>query len=356
MNARDRITPPLMEWYRRRQRDLPWRRTRDPYPVWVSEVMLQQTQVATVIPYFERWMARFPDLASLAGADENAVIKAWEGLGYYARVRNLHRAAREVVERFGGVVPDDPDTFRELPGVGEYICAAVQSIAFGHPLAVVDGNVKRVLARVFAIDAPVNRASTHREFRDRARELLDPSDPSTFNQAMMELGALVCRPSSPECPACPASPQCRARLKQRQSDFPVRAPSKPVPTRRVAVGVIEHNGRMLIVRRPQDGLLGGLWEFPGGKIEEGESAEDAVRREIMEEVGMEVEVTSFVTRVRHAYSHFKVELDVFRCRPRGTPAVSLSGPTDHRWIVHEEIADYAFPRANHKFIPTLSEK
>lgn len=353
--TRSPITTALQQWYSRSHRDLPWRRTRDPYRVWVSEVMLQQTQVATVIPYFERFVSRFPDVAALAAAGEDEVIKLWEGLGYYARVRNLHRAAREVVDRFDGVVPGDPDAFRSLPGVGEYICAAVQSIAFGRPLAVVDGNVKRVLARLFLVDSPVNRSSAHREFRERAAGLLDPGDPSSYNQAMMELGALVCRPVSPLCGECPVAAHCEAFRVGAQARYPVKVKRKPVPEYHVAVGVVENCGRMLITRRPPEGLLGGLWEFPGGRIRDGETPEEAVRREIREEVGLDVSVSGFVTRVRHAYSHFRVEIDVFRCRPRGGAEVVLDGPTDYRWIAPEETDDYAFPGANRKFIPLLKK-
>jgi len=349
------MTAALLAWYRRHQRDLPWRRGSDPYRVWVSEVMLQQTQVATVIPYFERFIEHFPDVAALAAADEHTVIKLWEGLGYYARVRNLHRAARVVVDQFDGVVPADPDAFRTLPGVGEYIGAAVGSIAFGHPLAVVDGNVKRVLARIYAIDIPVDRAAAGHAFRERADALLDRDDPSSFNQAMMELGALICRPAAPRCEECPVREGCRAREDGTQADFPVKAKKKSTPLVRVAVGVISRDGRMLITRRAPQGLLGGLWEFPGGKIRDGETAEAALRREIREEVGLDVDVTGHVTRVRHAYSHFRVELEVFRCEPRDGRGVILDGPVDHRWIVHEEIGEYAFPKANHKFIPLLAD-
>lgn len=348
------ITPWLLEWYNDSHRNLPWREANDPYRIWVSEVMLQQTQVATVVPYYEAFLRRFPDLESLAAADDDAVMKQWEGLGYYARARNIHRAAVMVCETHAGSVPADPDIFRKLPGVGDYINAAVQSIAFGHPLAAVDGNVKRVLARLFAIDAAVNRAGSQRVFQAAADQLLDQSQPGDFNQAMMELGALVCRPRQPACDRCPLHSECRAFITNAVSEFPVRESRSPVPMRRVAVGVVEESGRFLITQRKKSGLLGGLWEFPGGKIESGESPESACVRELREEAGLDVEVISFVGRVRHAYTHFKVELDVFRCRRVGGEVV-LNGPVDHRWIALEEIAEYAFPRANHKFIPLLSE-
>jgi len=200
----------LLDWYAAHHRILPWRKTRDPYAVWVSEVMLQQTQVGTVIAYYERFMDRFADVAGLARADLQAVLKIWEGLGYYARARNLHRAAAVVCARHGGQVPDTWDQIRALPGVGPYIAAAVLSIAYHRPLAVVDGNVKRILARLFRIDAPVNVSSAAPVFQRKADELLERRQPGAFNQAMMELGAVVCRPRNPDCSHCPVSAHCRS--------------------------------------------------------------------------------------------------------------------------------------------------
>jgi A/G-specific adenine glycosylase len=345
----------LAEWYATGQRRLPWRATRDPYRVWVSEVMLQQTQVKTVIPYYLTFVERYPDVRTLARADLEDVLKTWEGMGYYARARNLHRAAIEVCKRFGGRVPDDPRLFRALPGVGSYICAAVQSIAFGAPMAVVDGNVKRVLARLFAIETPSNRPSGGNDFAQAAQAFLDTTDPGAFNQAVMELGALVCKPTSPCCGECPLQRYCLARRQSRQAELPVRAKRPPRPVQHVAVGIVENNGRVLITRREPNGLLGGLWEFPGGKVNEGESPREACRRELAEETGLSVDVGELVARVSHGYTHLKVELDVFRCTHRGGDVV-LDGPVDYRWIELEEIRDYPIPKASHKILPHLQKK
>jgi A/G-specific adenine glycosylase len=350
----DSLRRSLTAWFAGSRRTLPWRETRDPYKIWVSEVMLQQTQVVTVIPYYTSFLGEFPYVETLAAADQERVLKLWEGLGYYARARNLHRAAGEVCDRYDGRVPDDPVAFRTLPGVGDYICSAVQSIAFGAPLAVVDGNVKRVLARVFDIDAPVNRPAGHRVYQEAADRLLERVDPGNFNQAVMELGALVCRPATPDCAACPICRDCAAFAAGRQKELPVRDKRPPRPTQYAAVGVIEDGDRILITRRKPEGLLGGLWEFPGGKIDVGETARDACAREIREETGLDVEVIGHVTRVSHGYTHFKVELDVFRCRYRGGDVI-LDGPVDFRWVRLGEIRDLPIPRASHKILPHLAK-
>jgi A/G-specific adenine glycosylase len=350
-----KITKSLLDWYRRSNRDLPWRRTRDPWAIWVSEVMLQQTQVATVIPYYQRFLARFPDVAAAAAASLDDVLKHWEGLGYYARARNLHAAARRVVDEYGGEIPRDPDAFRKLPGVGEYIAAAVPSIAFGVPRAVVDGNVKRVIARLFALDESIDHRAGAKRIRELADELLDAGSPGDLNQAMMELGATVCRPATPACDACPVASWCAAFAAKKTTAYPVRSEKRVVPHQRIAVGVVERDGRVLITRRKESGMLGGLWEFPGGKIAEGESAEDACRREIREEVNLDVVVGERVARVKHAYTHLHVEIDVFACTVRGGNVV-LDGPTDYRWITLEETGRFAFPKANHKFLNILREK
>ncbi|MBI9091676.1 MAG: A/G-specific adenine glycosylase [Desulfobacterium sp.] len=343
----------LLKWYTEHQRSLPWRETADAYGIWVSEVMLQQTQVATVIPYYNRFMAAFPTVTALADADQEAILKLWEGLGYYARARNLHKAARVVVDQFDGVIPGEKEAFKSLPGVGDYIAAAVLSIAFDLPLAVVDGNVKRVLARLCTLDAPVNHSPSHKKFQALADDLLDCSVPCQFNQAMMELGALVCTPKNPGCDTCPLRQQCRAVQTETVAAYPRRNKTKPVPTHHIAVGVVEKGDTLLITQRKQEGLLGGLWEFPGGKVEKNEDAPSACVREIAEETGIKVAILSHLTRVKHAYTHFKIEMDVYLCR-YVSGRVQLDGPVDHRWIRLPEIQAYPFPKANHKFIPLLT--
>lgn len=341
----------LFHWYKRSHRKLPWRDIENPYFIWVSEVMLQQTQVETVKPYYERFIRKFPTVEALAKADLQQVLKVWEGLGYYSRARNLHRAAR-MAAQFGGDVPQEYEQFRKLPGVGAYIAAAVQSIAFHQPCAVVDGNVKRVLARLFAIEAAVNEAKSDKRFERKASEILDKKNAGVFNQAMMELGALICRPQNPSCSICPVTQYCVAFQTNSTDRYPLRNKRKPVPKYHIAVGVVEKEGRILITKRKEDGLLGGLWEFPGGKIRRDETAEQACLREIKEEVNLDIEVRQHLTRVKHAYTHFKIVMEVFLCSYI-SGRVRLNGAVDHRWIKPEEIEKFPFPGANHKFIPLL---
>jgi A/G-specific adenine glycosylase len=342
----------MLSWYERERRPLPWRGTRDPYRIWVSEVMLQQTQVNTALPYYRRFLRQFPTLRKLAGALLEEVLKRWEGLGYYARARNLHRACAIVLARHGGRVPDTWEPFRALPGVGDYIAAAVLSIAFNRPHAVVDGNVKRVLARLVTLRAPVNQTASHRMFQAEADRLLERRRPGDFNQAMMELGALVCTPASPRCALCPLIRFCAAYRRGVTAHYPQRVASRPVPEIEAAVGVVFKNDRVLITRRPDQGLLGGLWEFPGGKLREGESAAEACVREIQEEVNLQVVAENLLAHVRHGYSHFRIRLQVFCCRYTAG-RVRLNGPAAHRWVRIEDLERFAFPRANLKFIPLL---
>lgn len=345
----------LMQWYREFKREMPWRETSDPYCIWVSEVMLQQTQVNTVRPYYQRFIRRFPDIRTLAGARQQSVLKLWEGLGYYARARNLHKAAGVVVAEHDGKIPTDWQAFHRLPGVGDYIAAAVLSIAFNRPHAVVDGNVKRVLSRLFMKEDPVNASPAAKVYAAMARDLLHHTDPGTYNQALMELGALICKPKTPACNVCPVNPHCRACLEGKVETFPRREKRKPVPRHHIAVGVVQQDGKLLITRRKAEGLLGGLWEFPGGKVKKGESAEAACLREIKEEVNLDVAVGEHLARVRHAYTHFKIELDVFLCDCLGGD-VCLRGPVDYRWLELHEIDDYPFPKANLKFMAVLKER
>ncbi len=345
----------LLDWYRHHQRHLPWRETCDPYKIWVSESMLQQTQVETVIPYYHRFIKRFKTVGQLAKANLQSVLKCWEGLGYYARARNLHKAASIVVDQYGGQVPDTWDGIRALPGVGPYIASAVLSIAYDSPFAVVDANVKRVLARLMEEPTPVNVPRAYAVFLSHAELLLDLSSPGQYNQAIMEVGALVCKPSKPDCDFCPIRSYCLSRRHETVARYPQKMQRKPVPVVPVAVGVIRKGARVLITRRKNDGLLGGLWEFPGGKIDTNEKSDVACIREIKEEVGLEVKIDRFLTRIRHGYTHFKIILDVYLCHYLHGEVI-LNGPSDYRWITIDEIDRYPLPKANLKFIDLVKKE
>ncbi|WP_217593349.1 A/G-specific adenine glycosylase [Cohnella sp. GbtcB17] len=253
----------LLQWYKQAKRDLPWRRSRDPYHIWVSEIMLQQTRVDTVIPYFNRFMGKFPTVTALAEAPEEEVIKAWEGLGYYSRARNLQAAAREIADNHGGRLPDDKSVIAGLKGVGPYTSGAIMSIAFGRPEPAVDGNVMRVLSRYFCIDEDIAKPATRVGMEGLARELIPEGEASDFNQALMELGALICTPKSPSCLLCPVMAHCQGRLAGREIELPVKSKAKPPrPEHRVAALLQDAEGRVLVRQRPESGLLARMWELP----------------------------------------------------------------------------------------------
>jgi A/G-specific adenine glycosylase len=314
--------------------------------------MLQQTQVETVIPYYHRFIRRFPSLRALASSDLEAVLKVWEGLGYYSRARHLLEASQIVVRDYRGRIPRDLQVFLRLPGVGDYIGAAVLSIAYQEPYAAVDGNVKRVLSRLDAIDLPMNASASSRVFTQAAQALLDRDAPDIFNQALMEFGALQCIPRNPLCNRCPFQRLCKAYRSNTVERLPNRGLRRAVPTRPIAVGVVFNRDRVLITRRAPRGLLGGLWEFPGGAIGADEGARAACRREIREETGLSVIVGDHLATVKHAYTHFKVVIDVFKCTYQGG-TVRLSGPVDFRWVSVADLDQFAFPRANKKFMHLL---
>jgi A/G-specific adenine glycosylase len=350
-----RFQKALLSWYDRRARSLPWRETRDPYRIWVSEVMLQQTQVKTVEAYYGRFIGRFPSVADLARAEPDEVMKSWEGLGYYGRARHLHRAAREVVTRFDGRLPDTSGDLLSLPGIGRYTAGAILSIAFGKPEAVLDGNVIRVLSRIFHITDDVRKTSTQRVLWSLSESLLPRHRIRDYNQALMELGALTCRVRNPGCSDCPVSRICEANRLSIQGELPVKSPRKPVPHYDVTAGIIRWDDRLLITRRPARGLLGGLWEFPGGKLEGGEDLEGCLKREIREELGIDIEVGVHLTSVEHAYTHFRITLHAFECRYKGG-RIQLIGVDDYRWIFPRELDGFALPAADHKIIDLLKAR
>lgn len=360
------IVQRLVAWHAVHQRDLPWRLVpageRAAYAVWISEIMLQQTRVETVVDYFTRWMVRFPTIEALAAADQQDVLKAWEGLGYYARARNLHKAAQQLVAEYGGVVPSDRKTLLRLPGVGDYTVGAILSIAFNQPEPILDGNVKRVLSRLDDIAQPITETDTINLLWQLARAIVEAApvgDAGACNEALMELGALICTPANPRCLICPLQELCRAAANGTQGERPVIPPKKRTPHYDVAAGIIwqgePYQSKMLIAQRPPEGMLGGLWEFPGGKLEAIDAGLRAcLRREIEEELAIQIEVGEQLTTVRHAYTHFRITLHAFHARHLSGDPQAL-GVADWRWVTLDDLAAFPFPVTDRKIIAALQQ-
>lgn len=343
-------TERLLTWFASRERDVPGRTEEDPYRIWVAEVMAQQTRIGIAAPYYRRFVQRFPDIHALADARLDDVLKAWEGLGYYRRARNLHEAARQVVASHDGRLPAEVARLRELPGIGPYTAGAVASIAFGLPEPAVDGNVRRVLSRMFDVEHP-----TPGGLEGLARTLIDEADGDAagINQALMDLGASVCSPRSPACPECPLATDCLSLAHGTVELRPPRRTRAPLPHHDIAAAIVWDGPRVLIAQRPLEGLLGGLWEFPGGKVEEGESVADAARREVLEECGLRIAICGPADRVRHAYSHFRITLHLFHAR-----CVDGAGTVPEaerlRWVEPPELTGYTFPVANLDIVRRLA--
>ncbi len=304
----------LLIWYRRQSRPLPWRQTCDPYRIWISEIMLQQTQVDTVIPYYQRFLEMFPDVVALADASLEQVLKAWENLGYYSRARNLHVAARMIVDAYGGKIPDTPEEIKTLPGIGPYSAGAILSIAYGKPLPAVDGNVRRILSRVFAIRKPMDDAREQKNLVVLAATLIPVRHPGDFNQALMDLGATICRPKNPACSNCPIASVCRAQLAGLQSILPITRKAPAIPHRQAAAAVIRNAcGELLVVKRPVSGLLASLWKLPGGFIDDAVDREAGLKRSVKEELDISIRVGEKRASVDHVYTHFRITLHAYDC-------------------------------------------
>ncbi len=337
----------LIDWFRAEQRDLPWRKAYDPYAVWVSEIMLQQTQVKTVLPYFDRWMARFPNLQTLAEADEDSVLKHWEGLGYYSRARNLWKAAKQVAD---GPIPDSVEELKKLPGIGDYTAGAIASIAFQKDDPLVDGNVIRVLSRLNDFHGNVSENRDY--FWKTAKESLPAGQARDFNQGLMELGALICTPKNPKCEVCPIKEDCLAYQRGTVNEVPNLGKRAAKERITVAIAVIKKDGKIYIQKRPDGGLMAGLWEFPGGKVEEGEAIEAALEREIQEELAIRIKEVKPIMVIKHSYTRFAVELHCFSAEYE-SGKLALGAAVEGKWVRLNELSSYAFPAANVKLIERL---
>ncbi|MCF7847929.1 MAG: A/G-specific adenine glycosylase [Kiritimatiellales bacterium] len=347
------VTGRLLPWFESNRRAMPWRSNRTPYRVWVSEIMLQQTRVDQATPYFNRFVKRFPSLKSLAEAPLQDVLKMWEGLGYYSRARNLHKAAQLVSNDWKGRFPTLEKDILKLPGIGNYTAAAIGSLAFNLDLAVLDGNVIRVLSRLVAFPKDVRSTAAKNELQQLADDLLIHGRAGDCNEALMELGATVCVPRNPNCPACPLARVCLAKKSARPEDYPVKAPKKKVPHIIVGAAVIgNRKGEVLIAQRKIDDMLGGLWEFPGGKQEPGETIQECIVREIKEELGVNIQTGDFLLTVKHAYSHFTMDLHTYRARiVSGRPRpLDCAG---YKWVEVSGLREYPYSKADLKIIDKL---
>ena len=334
------IAGPLLAWYAFSARDLPWREDPNPFAVWVAEIMLQQTRVETVIPYYQRWMTRFPSISSLASASQEEVLALWEGMGYYSRARNLHRAARIVMDEHAGELPCNPTELRRLPGIGRYTAGAISSIAFGLDEPALDGNIRRVFARYFDLSEQLGSKAAENRLWELVAANLPPGGAGEYNQALMDLGAMICTPHAPGCAGCPLRSGCQAYALGLQEQRPVRQVKPAIPHHTVTAAVIQRAGRLLITRRPQGGLLGGMWEFPGGKCQPGEDLVTCLQREIQEELAVRVAVGEPLGLYNHAYTHFRVTLHAFHCALSNGAEPAAVQVDDLRWVTPGELADY----------------
>ncbi len=347
-----RFASRLLNWYRQQGRTLPWRGRPDPYAVWVSEIMLQQTRVEAVIPYFERWMRLFPTVADLAKASEQDVLNAWEGLGYYSRARNLHNAAKIVVDQYAGELPRDLKALRNLPGIGRYTVGAIASIAFNMDEPTLDGNLRRVFARLFDVSEPADSPAGEKILWKLAAEHLPEGQAGDYNQALMDLGATICLPKNPRCLLCPLMEICEARVNGTQEQRPVLKPKKEIPHYVHAAGVIVKAltnppyDEVLLAKRPSKGLLGGMWEFPNGRVDN----EPAMGVESVLETGYRLKVkrNEALGIFQHAYTHFRVTVHAFHCK-----LLSMSENESLRWVRIEELENYPMGKVNRQIARML---
>jgi A/G-specific adenine glycosylase len=326
-----KIAKPLLRWFGSRRRSLPWRDNPKPYAVWVAEIMAQQTRLETMLPYYKRWMKRFPNVKTLANAKERDVLSLWEGLGYYTRARNMRKAAQLIVDDHGGRVPADFEALSNLPGIGPYTAGAIASLAFGMDRPAVDGNAIRVLARVFDVDLRVESGHAKKRFWELASEHLPKGRAADYNQALMDLGAQVCTPRNPKCNICPLRKECRANALGIQEQRPVRTAGVRIPVRKFAAAVIRRGSRVLLVQRPTNGLLGGMWEFPNTSLSTHKQVKDVLRRTLLSELGLALAVGEMLGQYEHTYSHFHARLQVYNAPTNGKQP-KVKSTSKHLWV------------------------
>ena len=330
---------------------MPFRKSKDPYKIWLSEVMLQQTQVKTVLPYYTKWVKKFPTLKTVALSNIDSLLKLWEGMGYYKRCINFYNASVIVTNDYYGKIPTEKKEFLALPGVGEYTASAVLSIAFKKPFPVIDGNVKRVMSRIIGIKK-LSRYNIVR-INNYLEEVICKSNPGDFNQGLMEIGALICKPVTPKCYLCPIAEYCNAFKVGYPDKYPIRKKVKGIPHYNVAVAIIWRDKKFYIQKRETNKMLGGLWEFPGGIVNKGENMEEVLKKKVLEECGTELYINKEAGIVDHAFSHFTISLNSYFCSEKKNP---IKQSSKRKWIYKKNIKDYTFPKANHKLFRQLEIK
>lgn len=341
------IVAPLLAWFSNNKRDLPWRQTYDPYHIWISEIMLQQTQMDRGIHYFKNWIEKFPDVNAIANSSEEEILKSWEGLGYYARAKNLHKAAKVMADDFSGIVPCDYNTLLSFPGIGQYTAAAIASIAGNSDIAVIDANVCRVYSRIFDIAILIKSKEAQKKLQKIANQLLPSGNARKFNQAIMEFGGLICTPKKPKCNSCPIFQNCKAFTRGTVEVRPIQAQKKPTVVQYRVAGYIKWQDRVFIQKRPRNGLWAGLWEFPGGEVERVHASGIdfiLVSKTITEDCGLPVEVEKLITTVKHQYTHHKVtQLCYLATLNPNETKPSLKNAIEYRWVKVQDLGEYAFP-------------
>ncbi len=349
-SLKKRIQTNLLQWFKKNKRNLPWRKTKNPYAIWVSEIMLQQTQVATVVPYFQKFLKTFPTILQLAKSDLSKVLKTWEGLGYYSRARNLHRASQIILTHFRGEIPDNLKDLLSLPGIGRSTAGAILSFAFHKDTPILDGNAKRVLSRLFVISGSQGERKTEQLLWKISESLIPKGYSNPFNQALMDLGSMVCTPKDPQCPKCPLHHFCKGSVSGEPEKYPTKELKKKIPHIESATTVIKKGRKVLLQQRPPKGFLGGLWEFPNWRIEVKQRSISRLRlrlrNTIKKEMGMNVEVKEFMGIFYQTYSHFKLTLDVFHCQ-------HLNGKGNGKWVPLKDLRLLPLSRIHRRIADTI---
>jgi A/G-specific adenine glycosylase len=346
ITSKEKIQSKLLRWFKKNGRDLPWRKTRDPYAIWVSEIMLQQTQVETVIPYYKKFLKSFPTIHHLAKSDLSKVLKVWEGLGYYSRARNLHQASKIIANHSNGKIPDKLKDLLNLPGIGRYTAGAILSIAYNKKAPILDGNVKRVLSRLFVVSG--NPKKTEEFLWPLSESLIPKGSPGAFNQALMDLGSMTCTPKNPNCLSCPLKNLCQGYLSGKPESYPLRSVKKKVPHIEAIAAVIQKHGKVLLRQRPPKGLLGGLWEFPNWPIDGKKDLKEYLRLKVKSDFGLKVKCKENLGPFKQTYSHFKLTLHVFKCD-------ALEGRGKGKWVSIKKLDRLPMSRIHRRISQTFAK-